>query len=720
MTAENLQPEDEDLLRQLADRNGVSTGFWDWGGNYQLASSNTLLRVLAALGVPVREDADRSSIERALGWTEDQVWLRTIPECTVVRARTGTEVFVHVPDGRQVRVWVDLEDGSSIPLGQLDWYFPPRHVDGRLIGRATFRVEGGLPFGYHSLRAEVERPGENPFVTSKPLYAVPDRLNPTALQGDERYWGVNVQAYSVRSKDSWGVGDAADLTDLTALCAKEGADFLLINPLHAAETIAPIEDSPYLPVSRRWLNMSYIRPEDIPEFTQLGPRKRARIRQDRLEAEEALPTRGGGLNRDAVWEAKRQALEQIYPQKRDIARRALLDQFIDNGGESLSRFALWCALVEHLGTTQLEGEYARPTSPAVTALIPQLQERIEFYKWCQWIAAEQCREPNRVGQELGMRLGIMADLAVGVHKYGADYWTEPNFFAHDMSVGAPPDMYSQQGQDWSQPPWNPRALEAAGYAPLREVFAATMRLSGALRIDHILGLFRLWWIPEGERADRGAYVYFDHEAMVGILLLEAHRHDTLVIGEDLGTVEPWVRQYLDDRGILGTSVLWFEKDDWGWPLGADRYRQNVLATVNTHDLPPTAGYMEGTHTYLRDKMGMLVDPLEDMIAADKEEQDRMRRRLIEWGLLGENSSTEEMIEAMHRYIARTPARLVAAALVDAVGEKQPQNMPGTHNEYPNWRIPLTDSDGELVWLEDLGEREDIQKLFGIMREEVPR
>lgn len=718
MTEPALAAEDEELLRGLADANGVATGFWDWSGGYRMVPSRTLLRVLEALGVPVTEASGRHEIEAARRWTDDQPWRKVLPECTVVRAGQTAEVFVHVPHGRQVQLRYELEDGRTGELRQLDWYFEPREVDGEWVGRATFQVDASLPLGYHSMVAEVERPGQEPTTVTKPLYVVPVRLEPQLLAGEKRYWGVNVQAYSVRSRDSWGIGDAQDLSDLTSTCAAEGADFLLINPLHAAENISPVEDSPYLPVSRRWLNASYIRPETVVEYAQLNDAQKAEIDRDRVRALTSKPRRGGGLDRDGVWEAKLAALEVIHRQPRSMYREASFKRFQQEGGEDLRRFGLWCALAEHLGTTHFPEEYATAEMPAVEAIAPELESRIEFYSWCQWIAADQCRTPNAVGRDLGMPIGIMADLAVGVNRYGADFWAEPNHFAQDMAVGAPPDMYSQQGQDWSQPPWNPRALERAAYQPLREVLRSTMQLSGALRIDHILGLFRLWWIPQGEKADQGTYVYFDHEAMVGILLLEATRNESMVVGEDLGTVEPWVRQYLNERGVLGTSVLWFEKDEAGWPLHPEQYRQGVLATVNTHDLPPTAGYMEGIHTKLRSELGALVDPLEDVLEADRQEQDRMRRRLIDLGLLQPEGGAEDMIEAMHRYVCRTPARLVAAALVDAVGEKQPQNLPGTHHEYPNWRIPLSNPEGKPIWLEDLPNQKGLRRLFTVMREEM--
>lgn len=721
MTQTVLSAEDMDRLRHLADINGVSTGFWDWRGDYQLTPPETLFRVLESLGVPVDVNSSGADIEAAVVWTEQQPWKLPLPECTVVRSGKDAEVFVHLPHGSGVRAWVQLESGTTGELRQLDWYFDPREIDGELIGRATFLISAGLPLGYHTIFAEIDCPGQTPQIHQKPLYIVPDRLEPQVLsRSDARFWGVNVQAYSIRSKQSWGVGDAVDLADFTAIGAQQGADFILINPLHAAENVLPVEDSPYLPVSRRWLNLMYIRPEIVPEYAQLGMRQKKRIEELREQAASAPAERGGGLNRDAVWQGKKQALEAIYAQPRSLYREALYREFTAVGGSSLHDYALWCALAEHLGTTHLEGEYGSPVNPAVVELEEELAPRIDFYSWCQWVASEQCQLPNRVGTDLGMDIGIMADLAVGVHRFGSDYWSNPGCFASDMTVGAPPDMYSQQGQDWSQPPWNPRALERAGYEPLKDILSATMKLSGALRIDHILGLFRLWWIPEGEGADKGAYVYFNHEAMVGVLLLEAHRHSSLVIGEDLGTVEPWVRQYLNERGILGTSVLWFEKDESGWPLNADQYRRDVLATVNTHDLPPTAGYVEGIHTKLRDKIGILVDPVEAVVAADQEEQDRMRSRLVEWGLLESDGSTAEMIEAMHRYICRTPSRMVAASLVDAVGEKQPQNLPGTHNEYPNWRIPLSDSEGQPVLLEDLDSREDVQRFFEVMRDEFGR
>lgn len=702
---------DPEQVRRLADLNGVATFFWTWGGQQQQVSSASLLRVLQALGVGVGPHSDTRAVIDAIHATEDRPWMETLPPCIVTRQGNWQDFPVHVRHGEAVSTWCELEDGTSRSLKQLDRYVPPREVGGQWRGRATFEIPGDLPLGYHRVFAEVE--GANR--VDVPLIVVPQRIDPTALRGDRRFWGVNAQAYSVESHSSWGVGDAADLADLVAVTAEQGAQFLLINPLHAAEPVAPIENSPYLPVTRQWLNVTYIRPENIAEYALLPDGARDQIENLRrsvvIEDDDVL------LDRDTSWIAKREALRLVWQCPRSISREALFQNFCLDGGSSLENYALWASLVEHVGSVHLPEEFCDPDSEAVSAFKAEHEDDIDFFKWLQWVCRDQLMAANREAKELGMPVGLMADLAVGIHPRGADVWANRDYFAPGMYVGAPPDMYSQQGQSWSQPPYSPRALAKCGYEPLRQVIRATLQLSGALRIDHILGLFRLWWLPEDGSPADGTYVYYDHEATVGILLLEAQRADAVLIGEDLGTVEPWVREYLASRGILGTSVLWFEKEDSGWPLHADQYRRDILGTVNTHDLPPTRGYIEGVQTKLRDRLGLLVEDLDDVQAADAAEQERMGVRLREYGLVPEDCTEQEYLDGLHRYICRTPARLVAAALVDAVGETRPQNLPGTDQEYPNWRVPLADEDGKRVWLEDLARGEG-SHLFEVMREEM--
>ena len=289
--------------------------------------------------------------------------------------------------------------------------------------------------------------------------------------------------------------------------------------------------------------------------------------------------------------------------------------------------------------------------------------------------------------------------------------------ASGVTVGAPPDMYNQQGQDWSQPPLRPDALARAAYRPFRDMVRTALRHAGAIRIDHVIGLFRLWWIPEGMGATAGAYVRYDHDALIGILCLEAHRAGAIVIGEDLGTLEPWVRDYLTDRGVLGTSVLWFERDGGGL-MPPERYRRLALATITTHDLPPTAGYLAGEHVELRERLGLLTEPVAQVRAAAERERSEMREVLAARGLIGADPSEREVIEAMHRLLLAAPSLLIGVSLADAVGERRAQNQPGTDAEYPNWKVPLADSAQRLVTVENLFDNPRLRSLVAADRKSV--
>ena len=701
-----------DELRRIADANGVATGFWDWYGNWVGVSASTLLKVLGALGLPLDESSTVGDVHEAQRLTDEREWRRTLPPTIVARQGGGYLFPVHVPDGSWVNVQWVLEDGRKGACDQVDRYVPPRMIDGELVGRATFDVPHWLPLGWHRLVATVE----GGHVESATLIIVPNTLSLQLLESSRRVWGVNAQLYSTRSASSWGIGDAADLADLAAVCADKGADFLLINPVHASQPVSPLENSPYLPVSRRWLNPIYIRPESIEEYASLPEASRAAIKQLSDETRQ-FAIREDLIDRDRSWEAKRKALEIIFDAPRSYHRQSQLDRFIERGGSELSNYALWCALVEREGTIELPEDLARSSAPRVELERLELADRVDFYQWCQWVVAEQLEHAQHVAREVGMEIGIMADLAVGVHPYGSEKWSRPELFASGMSVGAPPDVYSQQGQNWSQPPWSPRSLAESGYLPLRDMVRAALANAGAVRIDHILGMFRLWWIPEGRAATEGTYVYYDHEAMMGVILLEAQRAGAVVIGEDLGVVEPWVRDYLRERGVLGTSVVWFEKEGGGWPLRPEHYRDRALAAVNIHDLPPTLGYIRGIQTTLRSELGLLTDDIETVRAGDRLELEQVGARLHEYGCIdGAEPSERETVEGLYRYVAKTPSKLVVASLVDAVGDVRPQNMPGTGaDQYPNWCVPLCDSDGEEVAIDDLPTNERLTSLFALLR-----
>ena len=286
-------------------------------------------------------------------------------------------------------------------------------------------------------------------------------------------------------------------------------------------------------------------------------------------------------------------------------------------------------------------------------------------------------------------------------------------------MGAPPDAFNQNGQDWTQPPWRPDRLAEVAYRPFRELVSTVLRHSGGVRVDHIIGLFRLWWVPKGELPTLGTYVRYDHEALIGILALEAHRAEAIVVGEDLGVVEPWARAYLRERGILGTSILWFEfeHDAGGAPLRPEWWREYCLASVTTHDLPPSAGYLASDHVQLRHALGLLTRPLSEELAADAAERHAWLDNLRSRGALTDGADVEETVAALHRYRTWTPSKVLCVSLTDAVGDRRTQNQPGTIDEYPNWRVPLTGPDGAPMPLEAVFTSERAARLAAVVRGE---
>ncbi len=527
----------------------------------------------------------------------------------------------------------------------------------------------------------------------------------TARRPEGRAWGFAVQLYSVRSRDSWGHGDLRDLAELASWSARDlGAGFVLVNPLHAAEPAPPVSPSPYLPMTRRYVSPLYLRVEDVPEYGTLGAVDLARI------GSLAAPLRERNssselIDRDAVWSAKSAALALIYQVPRSPARQADFERYRRREAGALEDWATWCALAEAHGADfrKWPEQLAHPRSAAVTRERDRLRARVDFHAWLQWLLDGQLAEVQRVARSAGMSIGLISDLAVGAHPGGADSWAHREVMATGMSTGAPPDEFNQLGQDWAQPPWHPQRLAARGYGPLRELMDASLRHAGGLRVDHVMGLFRLWWIPAGMMPDRGAYVRYDQRAMVGVLTDAAMRAGSIVIGEDLGTVERGVRRFLAARGVLGTSMLWFERTADGMPRPAARWRRDCLATVGTHDMPPAASFLTGAHVGLRARLGLLTRPEDAERRAAAAAVSAWRAMLVQMNLLPADAKLESvaMTAALYGFLARTPARLIGVSLADAVGDRQPQNMPGTSDEYPNWRIPLADADGRAVLLEDL-------------------
>jgi 4-alpha-glucanotransferase len=530
-----------------------------------------------------------------------------------------------------------------------------------------------------------------------------------------RSWGFAVQLYSVRSRGSWGHGDLRDLADLAVWSGTAlGADFVLVNPLHAAEPDVPISPSPYLAMTRRYLSPLYLRIEDVPEYARLAAGDRARV--DALGAPLRAASRTAALiDRDAVWAAKRAALEIIRAAGLSPERQAELDAFRARDADAVQDWATWCAIAEVHGPDwrTWPAALADPRSLEVAALRRARADRVEFHAWLQWLTAEQAAAAQRAARQAGMGIGVIADLAVGAHPGGADAWARQDVIVTGMSVGAPPDEFNQRGQDWTLPPWHPGWLAAQAGRPLAELIAATTRNAGGLRIDHVMGLARLWWIPAGMAPGQGTYVRYDHELIGDVLCAEAARARALAIGEDLGTVEPWLRDFLADRRVLGTSMLWFERRQDGTPRPPGGWRRGCLATVGTHDMPPAATFLTGEQVTIRAELGLLTEPEADERAAARAEMDGWLAMLAREGLLGEPAGgagvrPEEFTVALYGFLARTPAMLIGVSLAEAVGERRPQNLPGTVNEYPNWRIPLADGEGAPVLLEDLPAHEGVR------------
>ncbi|RII19501.1 4-alpha-glucanotransferase [Streptomyces sp. YIM 130001] len=668
-----------------------------------------VVEVLAALGVDAGGEA---AVRAALDARMRELRERLLPPTLVQWPGSLAPELAALPPGTQLTV--HTEQGATL-AGPLD----PQ-----------------LSLGVHLLHAETP----DGRTADAHLVVPPER----APGPEGRSYGLLVQLYSLLSQRSWGMGDLGDLAELAAWSGRAlGAAFVQINPLHAGMPGAPSDPSPYRPASRRFPDPVHLRIEDVPEYDRLAPEDRTRIepileRAARLR--ESVLDDGALIDRDAVWELKSQALEILRRVPMSPERGAAHRAFLDAAGTALDTHTTWCALAERHGPDwrSWPADLRTPGSPGTARARTELADRVGFHGWLAWLTDTQLAAAQRSARDAGMGIGLIQDLAVGVHPDGADTWAQQDCFATGMSVGAPPDAFNSRGQDWGLPPWRPDALAASGYAPFRELLRGLLRHAGAVRIDHVMGLFRLWWVPSGRPPTEGAYVSYDAEAMLAVLAIEAHRAGAVVIGEDLGTVEPGVRERLAERGVLGTSVLWFERD-WdgtGLPLPPERWRGSCLATATTHDLPPTAARLSGEHVTLRHRLGLLGEPLREARDADAAESAQWLSLFASLGLLddaggvggtggtggtggiggmGDIGDEEAGIRAVYRFLLRTPSRLVGVWLPDAIGDRRPQNLPGTLDEYPNWRLPMAGPDGRPVTLEALAASPRLHALFGDLR-----
>ena len=635
-------------LEALAEAHGVATWYEDWHRERKDVSAASVIGVLGLLGVdattPTAVIAELAAVRTALAQ-------RRLPGTVVVRH--GESLALAAPGT------IVLEGGTELD---------------------TAEIPGDLPLGWHRLTSGGQE------VT---LVVVPTELNEPP-----QTWGWMLQLYALHSADSWGIGDLGDLR--TFVRDSHGAGLILLNPLHAITPTLPVPASPYSPSSRRFANPLYLRVADTGAYRRADPALRGQV-----DALRPAPAPDALIDYSAVWRAKRAALELLWP----LAGEVDLDA--DPG---LTDFAIFCALAEEHGANWHDwpAELRRPDSPAVRAY---RGERVAFHVWLQNLLDEQMEAANAVARERGMPVGIVHDLAVGIDPSGADGWLLQDVLAEGVHAGAPPDAFNQLGQDWGLAAWRPDRLIETGYAAYRDMLSRIFARAGGLRVDHVAGLWRLWWVPPGMGAAEGTYVHYDPEAMLGILALEAQRAGALVIGEDLGTVLPVVTEGLERMNMLGSAVLWFTRDDEdpeGGYLPAARYPRNALASISTHDLPTAAGFLAGEQVRVRAELGQLAGSIDDEVKQADRDRAQLLALLTQEGLITAESSSDEIVVAMHEFLARTPCRFVTASLYDVIGELRQPNLPGTTDQYPNWRMPLAET------LEEVGSDPRVRRIAEVL------
>ncbi len=649
--------------------------------------------------VPEAAGADAPAILAALDRAAQE---RVLPPVVVARAGPRLRLDLRRPAAvRGLRWQIAAEDGR-LHRGEerAAALRPARRPD-----HAVLELAAALPPGYHrlTLRWTGRREGEE----SAPLILTPDRAFLPRCLAEGRAYGLAAQLYGLRSARNWGIGDFGDLGELLERAAAAGAAAVGVNPLHALFEDEPERASPYSPSSRLFLNPLYLDVTAVADFAECEP-ARALAASPAFAATLDRARAAGLVDYAAVAAVKRQALELLFSHFREHhlaaagdARGAAFRDFQRRGGTALRRFALFQLLRERFrggqaGWRSWPAAYRRPDSAAVRRAAAADPGQVELFEYLQWQADLQLAAAARRAGAAGMGIGIYRDLAVGFDPDGADAWTDPQAVALDWSVGAPPDAWNQKGQIWGLPPLDPRSLRARAYGPLIAVLRANMRHAGALRIDHALGLKRLFWIPQGGRAAEGGYVAYPFEEMLGIVALESQRHRCLVVGEDLGTVPDGFSEALQARGILSYRLLYFMRRQNGAFIRPAAWPRDALAQVSTHDLPTLKGFWLGRDIEVKRELGLFQDPAAE--ARETRSRPAALRRLAaaleREGLPA--AAGDVPSEQVHRYLARCRSRLAMLQLEDLAGALDQINMPGTVGEYPNWRRKLPQETAALL------------------------
>jgi len=697
----------EQLLDRAAESSGIELGFWDIWGRYHTASADTKRALLQSLGV---DASSHEALERAMAARTHAEWDRLSAPTVVVKESGAAELDLQIPAewvGEQAVITVTREDGQSsdfhLNLSELS-QTAAIEVEGRAWVRKRARLPVALPLGYHQITVAAGG------TSSSTLYIVtPERAWSDPHTGRSgRTAGVAISLYGVRSGRNWGCGDFRDLQDVVDWVLDElQAGFVALNPLHAIHNRRPFNTSPYLPNCIFYQNYLYLDVEGIEDF---GPSRRARqcfespaIQQEIRELRNAQ-----FVEYERVSALKLRFLKLLFARflrdewRRSTERARQFQAFLDREGQLLERFATYCALDEHFHRldpnvwlwTDWPEPYRNPDSAETRAFRGKYWRRVMFHQYLQWQIDTQLRRAQHRARERSMGIGLYHDLALATDQFGSDLWAHRPFYVSGCRVGSPPDDFSPGGQDWAFPPPNSRAHREDGYRLFAESIRKNCRHGGALRMDHVMRLFRLYWIPNGVDASQGAYVREPNEDFVRILALESVRNRVVIVGEDLGTVEPEVRETLKRFGILSYRLFYFEKNSDGRFRSASEYPQQALVSSTTHDLPTLAGYWVCADIEARRTAGMIDDAAyRHQVEQRLTDRQRMLDTLFAHDLMPQGLSrsasdyrelTGELHNAVVGFLARTPSELLAINQEDLTKELAQQNLPGTTWQYPNW------------------------------------
>jgi 4-alpha-glucanotransferase len=706
-----------DDVQRLADLIGIEPAYWDVYGNYHETSDETRQTLLAAMGFPTATDAEAAA---SLARFENDPWRRLLEPVTVLRVGDQCQepaVMVTLPADRADAIleWVlKFEDGRSMS-GKVNRADLPiveeRIVDEKRYLRLRLALPRDMAYGYHQLRVESGRHQASTQVIATP----PTAYRPSWLAKEHRrVWGVACQLYALRSKHDWGIGDFSDLAIISGATAKLGGASVGLSPLHALFPGRPERASPYSPSSRLFINPLYIDVAAVPEFSACAA-LHGYLSDCALKQCKQAVMMGEQVAYSDVTALKLKSLaylfnsfEAAHPIGSGSERRNAFDAFVQAGGDRLWRFATFEALHEHFNgcvADQWPAEYRHPDTPQSKEFVRTHLERIHFFIYLQWEAERQLAAVASRCAKDGMDIGLYRDLAVGVAPGGADAWIDAGAFVTGVKFGAPPDPFAPSGQDWGMPPFDPIRLREMAYAPYIDMLRSNMRHAGAVRIDHIMWIQHMFWIPHGKDGRSGAYVCYPKDDLFAILALESERNRCLVVGEDLGTVPAGFRERMEAEGILSYHLLHFQRHSDGLFHRPETYRALSLASPASHDLPTLAGFWMGKDLQLLADIGLIPsgEALESRRTQRARDRELLLAALIDQGLLDKGFSVPPnmdgvkiLISAVHRFLARTPAALMMMNLEDVIATTDQINVPGTVDEHPNWRYRLHVDVEELV------------------------